>query len=518
MKIVTVCRFVTAFTLSLLFLGIGEAPCAPVETSLNLNRPMVLRGQSQFVYALINFRVTDVVPDAEQNREPLDFSLVIDRSGSMRQKGKLKYAKAAAKKLLGLLTSEDSLSIVEYDNRVGVPWPQSSVAQRYRIENIINGLTPRGGTNLSGGLMEGFHQVARFGRRNAVRRVVLLSDGLANQGETDPHRISDMALSARNRGVGVTTMGVGLDYDEDLMQSIAESGGGKYYYIEDPCQVAEFFEQEIGVLFNMVTKGVMLEIVPGEHVKNVEVLGYTTRREGNNLLVSMGDFYFGENRSMLIRLDLDGLEADRAVLGKVKLQYTDSADGREITTPMEIAVQTTPHAELVEERENRDVSVESILVAADQEHEDFIRLYEQGRVADAKDRLENLSAKLERELAKYQNVKISKKIEALKMEDQEIDRAQCDLSYRKNYLKKSKQAFYLSKKGKRGKYILMEGSRGYDVLRLQEALAGKGFYQGPKNGRYTPETSEALSRYQKANNLEPDGVAGPFTLRSLGLY
>ena len=518
MKIATVCRLVTVFALFLLFLGTGEVSCAPVETSLNLNHPTVLRGQSQSIYALLEFRVEDILPENKGDREPLDLSLVIDRSGSMNQRGKLIYAQTAAREIVNMLSPRDTLSIVEYNNSVGVAWPQGPVVRKDSVKRIIDSLTPRGSTNLSGGMTEGVRQIAEFGRGKAVRRVVLLSDGLANQGETDPRRIFDLASMARGRGVNITTMGLGLDYDEDLMQGIAEAGGGKYYYIENPNQVAEIFEQEMNILFNTVTGDVSLDIVPSEHVKKVEVLGYPIHVVGNRHLVSMSDFYAGESRSLLIRLDIDGLNATKVSLGKIELQYNDLVGCGHKTESLEIVVNTSVDAALVERLENRNVSVESILVSADQEHEDFVRLYEQGRVGDAKNRLDELSTKLERDFIRHKDVKIAKKLEALKMEAREMDRSESDMAYRKNYLKKNKQAFYLSKKGNRGKYMLMEGTNGHEVLRLQEALAKRDYYHGPRDGIFTKETAEALTRYQRANNLEPDGVAGPLTLRGLGLY
>ena len=111
-----------------------------------------------------------------------------------------------------------------------------------------------------------------------------------------------------------------------------------------------------------------------------------------------------------------------------------------------------------------------------------------------------------------------KKLEALRMEASQMDRAAASPAARSMYLKSSKQRLYYSKRGKRGKTFLKEGDRGLEVERLQEALRTRNLYAGPANGRFSPKVTQAVKEFQKRRNLTPDGVAGPRTLRALGLY
>lgn len=502
----------------ILIMGVASPSMAAVHSTVRLNRPVVTAEKAQTVYALVQFDVDEIVPEQRRPRAPLAISLVIDRSGSMQAKGKLVYAVAAAKQIVDRLSPADTLSIVEYDERVTVAWPQAPVTHPEAVKAVIDRLTPRGSTNLAGGMMEGVHQVARAERAGAVRRVILLSDGLANQGVTDPSSIAVLASRAAGRGVNVTTMGLGLDYDEDLMQAIAESGGGRYYYIESPTQVAGIFNQEMDVLFNLVTRDLTLEILPGAFVRNTTVYGYNTRVRKDGALIDMSDLAAGEQRSMLIRLDIAPLSAPSASLGRIRIHYQDLVTRGNRSFDLDIPVETSPDPSRVSDSENRDISVEAILITADQEHEESVRNYEKGQVAEAKQQMGSLARKLDQDLARYDDVKIRKKLEALTMESREIERSEQEPTYRQSYLKKSKQAFYQSKKGGRDKYLLMEGAKSPDVANLQKALRKKGFYSGPEDGRYNPMVSEAVRKYQRANNLEPDGVAGPMTLRSLGLY
>ena len=109
-------------------------------------------------------------------------------------------------------------------------------------------------------------------------------------------------------------------------------------------------------------------------------------------------------------------------------------------------------------------------------------------------------------------------LEALKMEAREIEEAEKSEQQRATYLKRSKQRSYEAKKGKRGKYILQQEMSGYEVERLQEVLMHEGFYRGLIDGIFSPEVTKAVKAFQRKQNLTPDGIVGPLTLKALGIY
>lgn len=172
----------------------------------------------------VNAMVEIVAPELERAdaREPLRLALVVDRSGSMAGR-KLEVAKRCASWLVARLDPRDELALVDYDDEVRLlaPLAPPGVEHRAAIGRIHAG----GSTNLSGGWLKG---VEALGRTNGAgpRKALLLSDGLANVGITEPGVLTALAARVSEEGIGTTTIGFGEDFDEELMTALAEAGGG----------------------------------------------------------------------------------------------------------------------------------------------------------------------------------------------------------------------------------------------------------------------------------------------------
>jgi len=341
---------------------------------------------------------------------------------------------------------------------------------------------------------------------------------LANEGVTDPSEIRRLVREARRRGVHISTMGLGADYDEDLMQAIAQNAGGNYYFIETPTQMSRIFQQEMSILFATVAKEVVVRFLAGGSVKEVGVFGFPFEVSGNEVDVEQEDFYSGETRSLLLRLELEPQKEGNVDLGEFIMTYMDAADKKrkEIRKVLTVAATTDPSE--VAKEENTKVVIEATLIEADKKHEDSVRLYEEGKKLEAMKNIENLANELSDKNTTLSDMQITKKIEALKMEAEEMNQADRSEQQRATYLKKTKQRLYQSQRGKRGKSLLQEGDHGYDVEILQEALQSRGFYTGPIDGQFTPELTIAVREFQRQEGLTVDGIAGPATLKALGIY
>jgi Ca-activated chloride channel homolog len=505
----------------LLALSLLEMPPAAgqtVQPRAEMDHAVVLAGLRQPVYVLVEFDVAKVEAQAVQERPQMNIGLVLDRSGSMDASGKMEYAKKAARIVVDRLTPADRLAVVEYDNQVTVLWPSSPVEAPEMIKRRIDGLTPRGGTDLTGGMMKGVEQVLENLDRDGINRVLLLSDGMANHGITHPERIARLVREARQRGVAISTMGLGLQYNEDLMQAIAENAGGHYYYIENPVQMARIFQQEMEALFTTVAKEVKIVFVGSQAVEQVEVFGFRSEASGPETRIPMEDFYAGEKRSLLLRLEVNPLQEGKIELGKLEFSYLDPLDGRFQRMVLELVVTASADSQQVDASRNERVIAGAALIEADKRHEEYVRLYEQGRKAEAQGKITTLADELTDRNVLLKDVQLAKKIEALRMEEEEMTEAELDQASRADYLKKSKLRAYHAQKGQRGKYLLQEGDEGYDVERLQEALLARQLYQGPVDGRFGTALVEAVKAFQRQDSLTVDGVAGPRTMKALQLY
>lgn len=506
-------------TLAFFGFGAGSLWAQAVQPRIEMDRPLLPSGQLQPLYVLVEFEVEALERSAAEQRPPLNLALVLDRSGSMEDRGKMEYAKRAAALVVDQLQDSDRLAVVEYDDQVTVLWPSAPVEAPELVKRRIAALEPRGSTDLTGGMSAGAEQVASHYEGEAVNRVLLLSDGLANHGITEPARIRERVRRFREQGVAVTTLGLGLDYNEDLMQAVAENGGGNYYYIENPAQIGRIFQREMNTLFATAAKEaeVVFEGLGG--VEEIEVFGFPAEIGAGSARIPMEDFYTGEKRSLLLRLMVRTEHVGVRPVGRLTLSYADQRDGERHIIHSDLEIEVTVDARRVEDAVNQTVAVEAALIEADKRHADGVRLYEAGDKASAQGALAGLANELEGLMqASGGDVKLAKKIEALRLEEEEMDAADADGALRSAYLKKSKQRAYQAQKGRRSLYVLQEGDAGPEVENLQKKLEEEGLYSGPVDGRFSPALKEALMVFQKREGLAADGVAGPQTLKGLQLY
>jgi len=300
----TVLATMIAGVLSSLCISCGTAQEFPRETialQSRLNTPTI---STVGGVAYLQLTITTPVVRMPQRR-PFNISVVLDRSGSMQDEGKIDYAKKALRKLVEQLDSEDILSIVVYDDIVEVLRPARRVGRsKYEISHLIDEIYPRGSTNLGGGMAEGLRQVEQNLSKEYVNRVVLLSDGLANQGITDPRALNKIARTYRAKCISLTTMGVGLDYNENLMVGLAENGGGNYYFIESPQSLVSILNREFNMLSTLVAQNASVELTLGRNVSIRDVIGYDYHTQSDRYIIPIGDLYANEQREFTVELSI----------------------------------------------------------------------------------------------------------------------------------------------------------------------------------------------------------------------
>src|SRR5258706_1119527 len=237
-------------------------------------------------------------------RRQMNLAVVLDRSGSMADDNKLDYAKQAICSLYDHLSDEDYLSIIIYDDQIETLLPLQQVRDRGRIKDILREIYPRGSTNLGGGMVEGFRQIQRNFRPECVNRVILLSDGLANRGITNPSELNDIASRYGSNSISLSTIGVGLSYNENLMLGLSEHGGGNYYFVESPRQLASIFEHEFSGLTSVIAQHASIEITPGRGVEIRDVIGCSWRHEGDRWSMNIGDLYSNDRREYTLEMNI----------------------------------------------------------------------------------------------------------------------------------------------------------------------------------------------------------------------
>lgn len=336
-------------------------PIAPVLSTpgsltltSRLSHPYIPAGTSE-VFATMDLTGAEV-PGAK--RSAVNLALVIDRSGSMSGY-KLQQARQAARHLVGLLRPEDRLAIVHYGSDVkSLPGLPASPANRERMLQYIEGIWDEGGTNIGAGLHAGRSHVAAVRGDYTVNRIILLSDGQATEGVTDDASLTELVKGIRAEGITVSAIGVGTDFNEDLMQGFAEYGAGAYGFLEDAGQLASLFQKDLRQASTSVARDVELRFQLPEGVRLGEVLGYRAHQEGHTVRVPLPDFSSGQVERVVARLTVVGTSAGSAVdVTGLKLVYADLLKDAGVESTASLSAMVTERREEVLARQDKDATV-----------------------------------------------------------------------------------------------------------------------------------------------------------------
>jgi Ca-activated chloride channel family protein len=262
-------------------------------------------------------------PD-NQRRRPLNLSLVIDRSGSMGG-DKIAYTRQAAQFLVQNLGVNDWLSIVLYNEGVETLLQPEQVTHKDAINQKIATIKAGGMTNLSGGWLQGTTLAAQNLKPDYLNRVILMSDGLANRGVTDPAKLIALAQQKRDQGISTTTMGLGADFNEDLMMAMADAGGGAFYFIESPEVAPMIFEEELRGLLNLVGQNLIISVEPTDYVTNVSQLNaYNMHTNGERVSFDLGDVFGDEVKTLVLELSIPAMhDAGQRQIATLRFEYDE---------------------------------------------------------------------------------------------------------------------------------------------------------------------------------------------------
>ncbi len=261
-------------------------------------------------------------------RLPVNVSLVIDRSGSMEGEP-LEYVKRACSFVVDMLSPDDVLSIVTFEETVEVVMPARRVTDPNLIKQHIARITPGNTTNLFDGLYAGGSQVASVAQPGYVSRVLLLTDGEPTAGLRDFQSIVQQVGDLKARGVTVTALGFGPEYNEELMAGIARKSGGNYYYIARPDEIPGVFQKEMEQVLGVTARDVQLTLELPRGVNVRQCYGSPIRYvSGRSATISLGDLERGATLTKLWEMDVDSRQGGTYRVAKAALSYTDGATGQ----------------------------------------------------------------------------------------------------------------------------------------------------------------------------------------------
>ena len=332
-----------------------------------------------------------VAPDAasETSRPPIDLAFVIDRSGSMSGRP-IELAKQAVSQAVGMLDQHDRAALVVFDDRIDLVHRLAEVSPRQRNE-LRMGLAQidaRGSTDLCDGWLTGCLELARYdtnGTSQRVRRAILLTDGLANQGETSVSEITRHAAELRQRGITTTTLGMGQNFDEGLLSAMAEAGGGNFAYIESAAQLARTFERELDRLTAITATRINLRLCLPQGLHGELLSPFPVERTGHRFDIAIDDLSASDEVILIFEMTGRGLLRDARLPLELSVRWTDPTHNIRQTDEAPISPLTVlDHRSYAEMPRSDEVAIQAALLRASTGQRQAMELDRAGHFAESR--------------------------------------------------------------------------------------------------------------------------------------
>lgn len=367
-------------------------------------------GQKQQAWMRVGLKGFHLEQDGA--RAPINAAIVLDRSGSM-QGEKIQRAREAAIGALDLLNADDIVSIIAYDSDVSVLVPATKLTDKQQVAAIIREIQPGGNTALFGGVSKGAAEVRKFMDDKHVNRIILLSDGLANVGPSSPGELGDLGASMKKENISVSTLGLGLGYNEDLMVQLAGRSGGNHQFIENASELAEIFRREFDDVLSVVAQTVDIHIDIPEGIRPVRVLGNAADINGQSVITRLSQVYSDQQKHVVVEVEIPadlahaavdsaGSEIEKAMqLAAVKVSYRNMVSESTETLTGEVSVSFSSSDEKVKASVNNSVMADVVALVASEQNKMATDLLDRGDILGCRKSLEENALFLDMNADKY---------------------------------------------------------------------------------------------------------------------
>ena len=352
-----------------------------IQVRSELSSPIILEGTPETNYLKVSLSGQNI---DSKKRVPINLAIVIDKSGSMSGQ-RIEKAREAAILAVNMLNENDTLSIVAYDSKARVIVPATKVDNKLRIIGLINeNIYAEGGTALFAGLSKGIKQVENQLTKDKVNRIILLSDGQANIGPSSVDELSQLAIIAAKKNIAITTLGIGSDYNELLMSSIASYSDGNHVFVNNSADLENVFVHEFTDLMSAIAQDVVITIQLKNGVKPVRLLGRDGVIKGNEITVKMNQLFSNQEKYVLLEVIPDkGKVGQEKTLAQVDLKYDNLLENKTENETQVVRISYTKDKKMVDDAIHHDVVVETELQKVALENEKALELYNQGKRDEA---------------------------------------------------------------------------------------------------------------------------------------
>lgn len=408
-----------------------------VDLRVELDKGVLPSDTSQ--NAVVKITLDAPQPPTELERPPVNLAIVLDRSGSMNGE-KLEKAKQAAIEVVRRLGHQDIFSLIIYDHNVETIVPAQSARNVEWIESRIRRIQSGGNTALFGGVSQGASEVRKNLKNDYVHRVILLSDGLANVGPSTPHDLGRLGTALMKEEISVTTMGVGTDYNEDLMARLAQNSDGNTYFVESSRDLPRIFATELGDVLNVVAKKVHVNIECPNGVTPLRIIGREGRIKGNTIEFSLNQLYGGQEKYALVEVMIPAIRSGGDLeVAMAKASYMDPFTLKQEVSKAKVTASFSKDREKVEKSANVGVQKELYLNLKALAEEKAITYSDEGNRVQAGTTLQKSAKQLKEFGEKYNDQEILQQAEELEKDAEMILEEGIDKVFRKEIRTRSFQ-------------------------------------------------------------------------------
>ena len=367
-----------------------------VKLAVEPNQSVFTAGESNKAYLRVQLEgLGEEEPMAA--RPPVNIALVIDRSGSMRGP-KIEQAKEAAILALSRLTPSDRVSVVAFDHNVDVVVPAGPFVDFGEMKRRISSIHPGGRTAIYAAVRQAGQSVGETVSEGSISRVILMSDGQANVGPSSPAELEHLGRELAGQGMSVTTIGLGLDYSEELMTRLAAASDGNHAFVENPEQLADIFNKEFGDVFSVAGLDAEVEIECPEGVEPVRGMGRDMKIQGRRASFQLKRIGAKQERYVILELQLSkGIAQGSAAIANVNVSYVDPKTKQRNKLTGKANVSFSASQDEVSRSRSAAVGASVASQMANEVSARAVASRDAGKVEDAKKQLEQNAATLRAE-------------------------------------------------------------------------------------------------------------------------
>ena len=410
----------------------------PVRLRVELDRPVLPADSRETAIVKVSL---DGIRPVQTRRAPVNLALVIDKSGSMGG-DKIARAREAALEAVRRLSADDLVSLVVYDNGVRVLVPARRVGDGEALAAAIEGIEASGGTNLHGGVVAGAAELRKHIEEGYAHRVLLLSDGLANVGPQTPEALGSLGAQLVREGISVTTIGLGLDFNEDLMTRLARRSDGNTYFVENSRDLVRVFNEELGDVLSIVARRLVVDIDFPAGARPVRIVGREGRVEDGRVVVELNQLYGGQEKFALVEVELEPAKKGSArEIARARVRYEDAADARPASQSAQVAARFTAEQEEVVQAANHRVQADYASNRLAETKDEVVALVDAGRRDEAAARLRQVGDSLTSLGSAYNNAEVLAAAAPAPAEAAKVEANGLSNAERKNYRSDAQQTY-----------------------------------------------------------------------------